>query len=74
MTVDERRKYLRRMRRRYGKASRKEEKQLLDEMEVVTGQHRKSLLRSYLKNGVESGSTQMRRLSQWTLPTSNGEF
>jgi hypothetical protein len=45
MTVDERRKYLRTMKKRYGKASRKEKKQLLDEMEIVTGQHRKSLIR-----------------------------
>lgn len=46
MTVDERRKYLRTMKKRYSKASRKEKEQLLDEMEIVTGQHRKSLIRS----------------------------
>jgi len=46
MTVDERFKYLRMMKKRYRKASRKEKKQLLDEMEALTGQHRKSLIRS----------------------------
>jgi len=37
------------MKHRYDKASRKEKKELLDEMEIVTGQHRKSLIR--LLNG-----------------------
>jgi hypothetical protein len=45
MTIDERRKYLRIMRRRYIKAGRKEQAQLLDEMEATTGLHRKSLIR-----------------------------
>ncbi len=45
MTVDERYKYLRRMQRRYRKAGRKERGVLLDEMEAVTGLHRKSLVR-----------------------------
>lgn len=49
MTINERRKYLRMMKKRYRKASRKEKKQLLDEMEIVIGQHRKSLIR--LLNG-----------------------
>jgi hypothetical protein len=49
MTIDERRKYLRRMKTRYVRASRKERGQLLDEMEAVTGMHRKSLTR--LLNG-----------------------
>ena len=49
MTIDERYKYLRKMRQRYVKASRKERAQLLDEMEAVIGQHRKSLIR--LMNG-----------------------
>jgi hypothetical protein len=44
MTVDERRKYLRRMQKRYGKASRKEKGRLLDEMEQVTELHRKYLI------------------------------
>ncbi len=45
MSVDERRKYLRKMQKRYLKASRDERGQLLDEMEAVLGQHRKSLIR-----------------------------
>jgi hypothetical protein len=49
MTIDERRKYLGRMKKRYVKASRKEQGQLLDEMEAVTELHRKSLIR--LMNG-----------------------
>jgi hypothetical protein len=49
MTIDERRKYLRKMKTRYRKATRQERGQLLDEMEAVTGLHRKSLTR--LVNG-----------------------
>jgi hypothetical protein len=45
MTIDERRKYLRKMQERYLQASRKERGQLLDEMEAVTELHRKSLIR-----------------------------
>lgn len=46
MTIDERRKYLHKMRLRYWQAqSRSERSQLLDEMEQVTELHRKSLLR-----------------------------
>lgn len=45
MTLDERRKYLKRMKARYLKASRNERSQLLSEMEQVTGMHRKSLTR-----------------------------
>lgn len=45
MTVDERYKYLRRMQKRYRKAGRKGRGELLDEMEAVTGLHRKSLVR-----------------------------
>jgi len=45
MTIDERRKYLRKMQERYLQASRKERGQLLDEMETVTELHRKSLVR-----------------------------
>ena len=45
MTIDERRKYLRRMQERYLQAGRKERGQLLEEMEVVTELHRKSLIR-----------------------------
>lgn len=49
MTVDERRKYLCVMKKRYVKAGRKKRGQLLDEMATVTGMHRKSLVR--LMNG-----------------------
>src|SRR5262245_38966690 len=45
MTLAERRKYLGRMRPRYLLANRAEQSRLLDEMEAVTGMHRKSLLR-----------------------------
>ncbi len=45
MTLDERRKYLRRMKRRYQQTNRKERGYLLDEMEAVTELHRKSLIR-----------------------------
>ena len=45
MTIDERRKYLRKMKSRYSKATRQERSQLLGEMEAVTGLHRKSLVR-----------------------------
>jgi len=49
MTIDERYKYLRKMQKRYSKAKRGELSRLLDEMEQVTGMHRKSLVR--LMNG-----------------------
>jgi hypothetical protein len=45
MTIDERRKYLRKMQERYYQAGRKKRGQLLDEMESVTELHRKSLIR-----------------------------
>lgn len=49
MSVDERRKYLHQMQKRYKKANRQEKSRLLDEMQMVTGQHRKHLTR--LMNG-----------------------
>lgn len=45
MTIDERRKYLKRMKPLYQAAKRSERSRLLNEMEQVTGLHRKSLLR-----------------------------
>lgn len=45
MTVDERYAYLRRMHRRYVQASKQEKSRLLDEMCIMTGLHRKSLIR-----------------------------
>ena len=50
MTIDEERKYLHKMRIRYWQAERKSARsKLLDEMQAVTGKHRKSLIR--LLNG-----------------------
>lgn len=49
MTIDEERKYLRKMKKRYIRADRKERGRLLDEMESITGKHRKALVR--LMNG-----------------------
>jgi hypothetical protein len=46
MTIDERYKYLRTMKRRYSRADKKTKGKLLDEMEAVTGMHRKSLVRA----------------------------
>jgi len=45
MTLEERRKYLRLKQRRYIRAERAEQGQMLDEMVSVTGLHRKSLMR-----------------------------
>ncbi|RMF43811.1 MAG: transposase [Anaerolineae bacterium] len=45
MTIDERRKYLHKMQDRYWKATRNEKGRLLDDMQAVTGLHRKSLIR-----------------------------
>jgi hypothetical protein len=44
MTIDERRKYLRKRKQRYAKADRTEKSKLLDEMEQVTNLHRKYLI------------------------------
>ena len=45
MPINDRFDYLRRVKRRYVQADRKERGRLLDEMEAVTGLHRKSLIR-----------------------------
>ena len=45
MTIDERYKYLRMVQGRYLEADRREQQALLDEMEKMTGMHRKSLIR-----------------------------
>jgi len=45
MRLEDRRKYLKVMKRRYVEAKRKERSELLSEMERVTGMHRKSLTR-----------------------------
>jgi hypothetical protein len=55
MTIDERRKYLRLIKKRYLKASKLERGRLLDEMEAITGLHRNSLMR------LMSGSLERKR-------------
>ena len=65
MTIDERYKYLRKMRERYRVADRQERGQLLSEMEAVTNLHRKSLVR--LIHGTFPGSFQIWQ-RQATLP------
>jgi len=45
MTIDERRKYLHKIWGRYRDSDKKGKSQLLDEVEKITGQHRKSILR-----------------------------
>jgi transposase InsO family protein len=45
MTIDERHKYIRQMRKRYQKGDRSQRSLLLTEMEAVTGLHRKSIIR-----------------------------
>jgi hypothetical protein len=46
MNVDERRKYIHKMWKRYRAADKKEKSHLLDEIEAVTGLHRKSIIRT----------------------------
>jgi len=46
MNVNERRKYIHKMWKRYREADKQEKGHLLDEMEAVTGLHRKSILRT----------------------------
>jgi hypothetical protein len=60
MNINERRKYLRRMKRRYVKANRSEKGKLLDEMEAVTELHRKSLIR-LMKGSLERKRRQRQR-------------
>lgn len=52
MTIDERRKYLGLMERRYRRADRASKGRLLDEMEQVTGLHRMSLIRLFHPGGL----------------------
>lgn len=60
MTIDERRKYLRRMQVRYAAAKGSERSRLLDEMAAVTELHRKSLIR-LLKGDLERHLRQKQR-------------
>jgi hypothetical protein len=52
MTLGERYRYLARMRRRYVSADRRERGRLLDEIEAMTGLHRKSVLRRFQPGGL----------------------
>jgi hypothetical protein len=52
MTIDERRKYLSRMQPRYWQADRTEQGRLLREMALMTGLHRKSLIRLLRPGGL----------------------
>lgn len=62
MNVGERGKYLHKMRILYWQATReKERSRLLDEMEVVTGLHRKSLLRLIRRPGAQTASQATRQ-------------
>ena len=71
MTIDERRKYLRRMQRRYLQADRKERGRLLDEMEAVIELHRKSLIRLINGNLERTPRQRQRDRSNWPPPTQN---
>jgi hypothetical protein len=61
LTVDERRKYLRRMAPRYWLADRRKQGELLTEMEAVTGMHRKSLIRLLGQKSLERQKRQRQR-------------
>jgi len=67
MTIDERYKYLRTMQRRYRKANRAELSGLLDEMEQVTGMHRKSLVR-LMNRAIRRQPRQQQRGEQYGMP------
>lgn len=64
MTIDERRKYLRKMKARYVKANRRKRGQLLDEMEAVVGLHRKSLIR-LMRGSLERKPRQRQRSAKY---------
>ena len=60
MSVDERYKYLRMMQKRYQEAEREGKSELLEEMEAVTGQHRKHLIRQ-MNGPIERQARQRQR-------------
>ena len=70
MTIDERYKYLRQMKKRYQKADRKGRECLLDEMKAVTGQHRKGLTR-LMNSSLERQPRSRQR--EWEYDTDVGE-
>jgi len=65
MTINERRKYLKRMKPLYVKASKAERGALLDQMHEVTGLHRKSLLRLLHSRTLERKPRQKQRESSY---------
>ena len=67
MTVNERRKYLKLMKPRYERAGRAERTHLLDEMEVVTGMHRKSLTRLLHEDSLERRPRRVQRVQSYGL-------
>jgi len=67
MTLDERRKYLKKMWPRYVRADRKGRNALLTEMEQVTGMHRKSLTR--LMRSAHQGSLERKKRKTQRSPT-----
>jgi hypothetical protein len=67
MTVNERRKYLKRMKPRYVVADRSERGRLLTEMEQVTGLHRKSLTRLLNEVSLERKKRSMPRPRSYGL-------
>ena len=67
MNIDERRKYLRKMKKRYAQASRKEQGLLLNEMATVTELHRKSLIR-LMSGSLERQARQRQRGHTYGAP------
>lgn len=61
MTIDERRKYLKTMKKRYDHANRQERGGLLDEMVAVTALHRKSLVRLMNQSSLQRQSRRRQR-------------
>ena len=64
MTIDERRRCLRRMQERYLQAGRREQAQLLDEMEAITELDRKSLIGAIRQPNMPA-SSQVARSRLW---------
>lgn len=68
MSLDERRKYLKRMWPRYAAADRQQRSLLLDEMQLVTGMHRKSLLRLLNSTSLQRKPRTTPRSKSYGLP------
>jgi hypothetical protein len=67
MTIDERRKYLKKLRPRYVAADRAEKGRLLTEMALVTGLHRKSLVRLLNQRSLDRSRRVNRRSRHYGL-------